>query len=67
MKNEAEIVGLGINSDLIVTVQPAISGVLVVDPADATLSIESIIVAIDAKTAMLKCLRRERLHYLNLS
>ena len=51
MKREAEIVGLGINSDLIVTVQSAISWVLVVDPADAPLSIGSITVAIDAKTA----------------
>ena len=58
-----------LNSDLIVTVKSALSGVRVVDRADATLlgssigDIGSIIVAIDAKTAMLKCLC-ERLNYL---
>ena len=79
VKKEAGIVGLdlnpqkseviSINPDLIATVQSALSGIRVVNQADATLlgspigDIGSITVAIDAKTAMLKCLR-ERLHYL---
>ena len=76
---EAGIVGLdlnpqkseviSINPDLVATVQSALSGIRVVNPADATLlgspigDIGSITVAINAKTTMLKCLR-ERLHYL---
>ena len=79
IKKEAGIVGLdlnpqkseviSINPDLIATIQSALSGIRVVNQADATLlgspigDIGSITVAIDAKTAMLKCLR-ERLHYL---
>ena len=79
IKKEAGIVGLdlnpqkseviSINPDLIATVQSALSGIRVVNQADATLlgspigDIGSITVAIDAKTAMLKCLR-EILHYL---
>ena len=80
IKKEAGIVGLdlnpqkseviSINPDLVATVQSALSGIRVVNPADATLlgspigDIGSITVAIDAKTTMLKCLR-ERLHYLS--
>ena len=79
IKKEAGIFGLdlnpqkseviSINPDLIATVQSALSGIRVVNPADATLlgspigDIGSITVAIDAKTTMLKCLR-ERLHHL---
>ena len=79
IKKEAGIVGLDlspqkskvicINPDLIATVQSALSGIHVVNQADATLlgspigDIGSITIAIDAKTAMLKCLR-EILHYL---
>ena len=79
IKKEAGIVGLdlnpqksdviSINPDLIATVESALSGIRVVNPADATLlgspigDIGSITVAIDAKTTMLKCLR-ERLHHL---
>ena len=86
IKKEAGIIGLdlnpqkseviGINSDLIATLQSALSGIHVVNPADATL-IQlmphywvhhwvhqfSITVAIDAKTTMLKCLHG-RLHCL---
>ena len=78
IKKEAGIVNLdlnpqtseviSINPDLIATVQSALSGIRVVNQADATLlgspigDIGSITVAIDAKTAMLKCLR-ERLPY----
>eukprot|EP00731_Ephydatia_muelleri_P016930 Em0010g28a len=57
------------NPDLVATVHSALPGIRVVNPADATLlgspigDIGSITVAIDAKTAMLKCLH-ERLHYL---
>ena len=60
---------ISINADLIATVQSALSGIRVVNQADATLlgspigDIGSITVAIDTKTTMLKCLR-ERLHYL---
>ena len=77
IKIEAGIVGLdlnpqkseviSINPDLIATVQSVLSGV--VNQADATLlgspigDIGSITVAIDAKTAILKCLC-EGLHYL---
>ena len=80
IKKEAGIVGLdlnpqkseviSINPDLVATVQSALSGIRVVNPADATLlgspigDIGSITVAVDAKTTMLKCLR-ERLHYLS--
>ena len=79
IKKEAGIVGLdlnpqkseviSINPDLVATVQSALSGIHVVNPADATLlgspigDTGSITVAIDAKTTMMKCLR-ERLHYL---
>ena len=79
IKKEAGIVGLhlytqkseviSINPDLVATVQSALSGIRMVNPADATLlgspigDIGSITVAIDTKTTMLKCLR-ERLHYL---
>ena len=79
IKKEAGIVGLDlnpqksevirINPDLIATVQSALSGIRVVNQADATLlgspigDIGSITVAIDAKTTILKCLC-ERLHYL---
>ena len=79
IKKVAGIVGLylnpqkseviGINSDLITTVQSALSGICVVNPADATLldspigDTGSITVAIDTKTTMLKCLHK-RLHYL---
>ena len=79
IKKEAGIVGLDlnpqksevicINSDLIATVQSALSGMRVANQAEATLlgtpigDNGSITVAIDAKTAMLKCLR-ESLHYL---
>ena len=76
IKKEAGIVGLelnpqkseviGVNSDLIATIQSALSGIHVVNAADATLlgspigDTGSITVAIDTKIAMLKCLR----HYL---
>ena len=79
IKKEAGIVGLdlnpqkseviSINPDLVATVQSALSGICVVNLADATLLISpigdigSITVAFDAKTTMLKCFR-ERLHYL---
>ena len=79
MKKKAGIVGLdlnpqiseviSINPDLVATVQSALPGIRVVNPADATLlgspigDIGSITVAIDAKTTMLKYLH-ERLHYL---
>ena len=79
IKKEAGIVGLDlnpqksevicINPDLIATVQSALSGMRVANQAEATLlgtpigDNGSITVAIDAKTAMLKCLR-ESLHYL---
>ena len=58
---------IGINSDLIVTVQSALSGIHVVNLADATL-LGSPIEILDsshnvAKTTMLKCLH-ERLHYI---
>ena len=78
IKKEAGIVGLelnpqkskviGVNSDLIATIQSALSGIHVVNAADATLlgspigGTGSITAAIDTKIAMLKCLR-ERLHY----
>ena len=79
IKKEAGIVGLelnpqkseviGVNSDLIATIQSALSRIRVVNAADATLlgspigDTGSITVAIDTKIAMLKCLR-EKLHYL---
>ena len=79
IKKEAGIVGLelnpqkseviGMNSDLIAMVQSALSGIHVVNAADATLLgspigyTGSITVDIDNKIAMLKCLH-ERLHYL---
>ena len=74
IKKEAGIVGLelnplkseviGINSDLI-PIQSALSGIRVVNAADATLlgspigDTGSITVAIDTKIAMLKCLREK--------
>ena len=79
IKKEAGIVGLdlipqkseviSINPDLVATVQSDLSGIRVVNRADATLlgspigDIGSITVAIDAKTTMLKCLH-ERPHHL---
>ena len=60
---------IGINSDLIATIQTALSEIRVVNAVDAALlgspigDTGSITVAIDTKTAMLKCLC-ERLHYL---
>ena len=60
---------IGINSDLIATIQSVLSGIHVVNAADATLlgspigDTGSITVAIDTKIAVLKCLR-EKLYYL---
>ena len=79
IKKEAGIVGLelnpqksetiGGNSDIIPTIQSALSGIHVVNAADATLlgspigDTGSITIAIDTKIVMLKCLH-EKLHYL---
>ena len=60
---------IGVNSDLIATIQSALSGIRVVNAADATLLgspigyTGSITIAIDTKIAVLKCLR-EKLYYL---
>ena len=60
---------IGVNSDLIATIQSALSGIHVVNAADATLLASpiggpgSITVAIDTKITMLKCLH-EKLHHL---
>ena len=79
IKRDAGIVGLelnpqksevvGNNSGLIAGIQSALPGVRVVDPAGATLlgspigGTESLDAAIDAKTAMLRCLR-DRFRYI---